>query len=35
MAHEVEKIDSKAVMTMDNGFKAVFYDKIGIKMEAV
>lgn len=35
MAHEIEKINPNAVMTMSNGFKAVFYDMIGIKMEAV
>lgn len=35
MAQEVEKILPDAVITMANGFKAVFYDKIGIKMEAI
>lgn len=35
MAQDVEKIKPEAVTTMDDGFKAVFYDMIGLKMEAV
>jgi hypothetical protein len=30
MAHEVEQINPDAVVTMDNGFKAVKYDMIGV-----
>jgi len=35
MAQEVENVIPEAVKTMANGFKAVYYDMIGIKMETV